>query len=89
MDMGKCDVCQTNPAIGVASTSMPMSVAFCGECAGRGADPEIVFLCMFDDVGAEFANLADGVADGMTTFKDGRYVSYREWATNHAITFNQ
>ena len=83
MDLGKCDVCAVNPAVGVASTSMPMSVAFCAECAGRGADPEIVFICWYDDFGTDFSKMADGVADNYITYKDGRYMNYREWATQH------
>jgi hypothetical protein len=84
VDLGLCDVCKTNQAIGVASTSMPLSVAYCTECAARGADPEVVFHCWFDDVGTDFAKLREGVPDQATTFKDGRYVTYREWATELA-----
>lgn len=84
--LGNCDVCNERPAIGVASTSMPMSVAFCQECAAQGADPAIVFVCMFDDCGIDFDKMADGVPDGMTTWKDGRFVTYREWATERAAT---
>ena len=63
---------------------MPYSCAYCRECACRGADPEIVFVCMFNDVGTDFAKLVDGYADEMMTFKDGRYMTYREWATARA-----
>ena len=70
-----CDVCGINPAIGVAGTSMPMSVAYCAECAGRGADPEMVFLCWEDDIPPD----QHACPDHSVTFKDGRYMSYREW----------
>ena len=79
-DLGKCEVCGINPAIGVASTSMPYSCAYCVECAKRGADPEVVFVCMYDDVGTDFSKLVEGYADAVITFKDGRYMTYREWA---------
>ncbi len=78
----KCDVCGQGQAIGVASTSMPMSVAYCAECARRGADPEIVFVCWYDDFGTRFDEMAR--PDAVNTFKDGRYMSYREWAMAHA-----
>lgn len=74
----KCDVCGVGEAIGVASTSMPMSVAYCCECAQRGADPEIVFICFYDDFGNDFA--AFGAPDELLTFSGGRYMTYREWA---------
>lgn len=76
----KCEVCQINPAIGVASTIMPYSCAYCVECAKRFAQPAIVFECFFEDIGIDFDKLQDGFADELETFKDGRYISYRDWA---------
>lgn len=75
----KCEVCGQKEPIGVACTSMPLSVAYCEECIVRGADPEIVFECWYDDFGTRFEEMA--CPDEVTTFKDGRYMSYREWAT--------
>ncbi len=74
----KCDVCGVNPSIGVASTSMPYSCAYCKECAERGADPIIVFVCFYDDFGTNFDLMRD--PDGLVTYMDGQYVSYRDWA---------
>lgn len=70
-----CDVCRINPMIGVCSTSIPLSVAYCEECAARGADPELVFLCWEEDIPPN--EHCD--PDGCVTFKDGKYISYREW----------
>ena len=82
-DLGKCDVCRTRPAVGVASTSMPMTAAYCVECAARGADPEFIFEALFADFGVDFDKLAEGLAE-METFGGGGYVTYREWATARA-----
>lgn len=70
-----CDVCHVNPMIGVASTSMPYSCAYCRECAERGADPELVFLCWEEDISPD----QHACPDHANTYKDGRYVTYREW----------
>jgi hypothetical protein len=76
MTANLCDVCNKNEAIGVASTSVPLSVAFCVECARRGADPEIVFLYWAEEgIRPEI----HACPDYATTYKDGKYVTYREW----------
>ena len=76
---GLCDVCNVNPPIGVASTMIPYSCAYCRECAERNAQPDIVFACWFDDIGTDFEHMHPAALE-VETFKDGRYVSYREWA---------
>ena len=72
-----CEVCQTNQAIGVASTSQPYSCPYCLECAKQGADPEWIFEHLLKDV-------ADGdptkIVEGLVTYVDGKYISFREWA---------
>lgn len=40
-----CETCQVRQAIGVASTSMPYSAAFCRECAEAGVEPYWVIVC--------------------------------------------
>lgn len=72
---GMCEVCGINPAIGVASTSMPYSCAYCEECARRGADPELVFECWFQDVLWD----VDAIVAGPVTFCDGGYLTFPEW----------
>lgn len=76
----KCDVCGNDKAIGVASTSMPYSCAYCVECARCGADPEIVFECWYNDIGSDCSKMIEGLPDSALTFKDGKYVSYRDWS---------
>ena len=74
-----CDVCHRGPMIGVACTSIPYSCAFCRECAQRGADPEMVFQFWAEDIPP------DGHAspDHSCTYKDGEYMTYREWYTKY------
>ena len=79
----KCDVCNVNPPIGVASTVMPYSCAYCVECAKRFAQPDIVFACFWDDFGTDFDKMNPAYLE-LETFKDGRYISYREWALGRA-----
>jgi predicted metal-binding protein len=74
----KCDVCGRDGAFGVASTLIPYSCAYCRECAERGAQPELVFQVWYDDVGTDFEKMA--IVDEVVTFRDGKYLSYREWA---------
>lgn len=78
-----CHVCHVGEAIGVASTIMPYSCAYCRECCLRFAQPMEVFECLWDDVGTSFEMLADGM-DQLETYSDGRYQTYREWATRRA-----
>jgi hypothetical protein len=77
---GECDVCHERPAIGVASTSFPLSVAFCAECAAQGADPECNFEFFWDEIGGDVNKMAEGYPDALVTWKDGRFISFREWA---------
>jgi len=74
---GLCDVCGKNEAIGVASTSVPMSVAYCRECLAHGADPEMVFVYWAED--CDIKPDEHRSPDESVTFKDDRYISYREW----------
>lgn len=80
----KCDVCQIGKAIGVASTIMPYSCAYCRECATRHAQPLIVFECWWEDIGNKFEKFQEGIVDQFETFDCGRYMTYREWATRRA-----
>jgi hypothetical protein len=76
IDLGKCDVCDTNKAIGTACTSIPFSCSYCTECAQRGADPEWIFNYWKEDIGAP-ENIRE--PDLKVTFKNGKYMTYREW----------
>lgn len=76
-DLGKCQVCDVNPAIGVASTHVPYSCAFCSECASRGSDPEWIFDYWKEECGLTPDTIS--LPDGFNTLKDGKYLTYREW----------
>lgn len=71
----KCDVCRVNAPIGVASTAIPLSVAYCQECAKRNAQPIDVFLYWEDEIG----HPKNHANPGMVTFIDGQYINYRKW----------
>jgi hypothetical protein len=83
----KCEVCEVNEPIGVASTIMPYSCAYCAECAQRFAQPKIVFECFFEDFGTNFDQMRDDYAD-LETFHHKKYISYREWAKWRAGQIN-
>lgn len=70
-----CETCK-QPAIGVACTSIPYSAAYCAECARRGSDPEWIFEFWAEEIGGpdELSS-----PDYFNTFKDGKYITYREW----------
>lgn len=70
---GSCEVCAGPDPIGVASTAMPLSVAYCQECARRFAQPVVVFAT-WKEMGVDPEHV-----DDMETFWNGRYVRYREW----------
>jgi hypothetical protein len=69
-----CDVCGRPSAIGVASTMLPYSCAYCLECAGRDAQPELVCESL-----PHPSQMHEGLADFVTTYKNGKYITYREW----------
>lgn len=74
-----CDVCRKNEMAGVASSALgAVSWAFCRECLAKNAEPEVMFAHIFDDVSDNGEGIADWVKD-MTTFKDGRYITWGEY----------
>jgi hypothetical protein len=75
MTDNKCDVCGIKPPIGVASTAIPLSVAYCVECARRGAQPLCVFLMWEEEIPPE----DHAAPDQFFTFDNGNYISYRKW----------
>lgn len=86
MTMGnhRCEICNVNEPVGVASTVMPYSCAYCIECLRRFAQPKVVFECFYDDFGTDFDKMRDGMAD-LETFHDGKYISYRTWASIKSV----
>jgi len=71
-----CDVCNKEPALGVASTSIPYSCAFCRKCLEQGADPIMVFDLWYTQIGDPDNHACP---DDSKTFYEGKYVTYREW----------
>jgi hypothetical protein len=71
----KCDVCRIGDAIGVASTAIPLSVAYCAECAKRNAQPLAVFMLWEEEIPPDDHRSPDAFC----TFEDGKYISYRKW----------
>ena len=76
-----CDVCHVDPPIGVASTMIPYSCAYCRQCLLWNAQPDVVFETWYDDFGTDFRMIE---ADHIVTFQDGAYVTYRQWALRKA-----
>lgn len=75
----KCGVCRVNRALGVASTIIPFSCAYCVECARRHAQPLMVFEYFYDDLGTDFDKMGE-MADKLETYAGGNYINYRTWA---------
>jgi hypothetical protein len=73
-----CEMCG-QPAIGVASTSVPYSAAYCRECASRGCDPLWIFHYWYDDVSTDGEGMADWVIECATSYMDGKYISWPEF----------
>lgn len=80
-----CDVCGLGPVIGVASTSIPLSVAYCAECIKHGADPEVVFE-YWATCGITPADHRD---PSMLTYRDGKYINYSDWYAKYATKSNE
>lgn len=77
----KCDACGEQ-AVGVASSCIPMSFAYCKKCLLNHAEPEFIFAYHYDDVSNDGKGLADWFTQGVKIFKDGEYWNwnrYVEW----------
>ena len=77
MPLGKCSVCRERDAIGVASTAIPLSVAYCGKCAQKNAQPECVFVYWEEEIPPKDHR----APDLMVTYdpETKKYISYRKW----------
>lgn len=76
-----CQVCAESEAEGVACSGLgPISFAYCRECLDKGAEPEGMFACTAEMCGTDVADFVKG----MTTFKDGGYVTWGEWIESDA-----
>ncbi len=74
-----CNVCNKHEALGVASSGLgPVSFAFCRECLTHHAEPEFMLQYVFDETGGQLELPA--FYAGISTYKDGSYIPYEEWA---------
>jgi hypothetical protein len=74
----KCDVCG-QPAIGVASSIMPISFAYCLTCLVQRAEPIFIFEYHYDDVSHDGANLAPWFTECVRSYMDGKYITWDEF----------
>jgi hypothetical protein len=68
----KCDCCG-QPAVGVASSCMPISFAYCKNCLNYGAEPEFIFAYHYDEVSQDGEGLADWFTHCVKIWKEGEY----------------
>ncbi len=73
IDLGQCDCCHVEPAVGVGSSAcVPMSFAWGAECLKRSVEPEMVLSYLYYEVGDHGEGLVpDEQLPG--TYKDGKY----------------
>lgn len=72
----KCDVCGVNPPIGVASTMIPLSCAYCIVCLERHAQPDLVFVTWADTGITPEKHVCP---NEVHTYVSGEYITYTEW----------
>jgi hypothetical protein len=82
--MPTCNVCDLKPGVGVASSCLvAMSFSFCEDCLTHHAEPyEVLHFVLVE-------NGPNGVADWvktLSTFKDGKYISWDEFVALDAAT---
>lgn len=76
-----CEVCQVNPVICVASSSLgPMSQGYCKTCAENGA--EAPWMISFT-VASVYGELHESFYE-ILTYVDGKYVSAKEYLESDA-----
>ena len=81
---GKCDVCNKNPPVGVASSPFAAySMAYCVECLEKPAESRAVFAYLYEDVANyKLAGLNEYVF-GYYTYEDGEYIQFKDWVKKH------
>lgn len=81
----KCEVCNNEPSVGVASVpGIPYSAAYGRECLQRRADPYWIIRANVACCGG-VEHTADWALDTMT-FADGQYMTLREALVRHPLT---
>jgi hypothetical protein len=79
----KCECCGGlhGKPIGVASSALgAISFAWCHKCLTEGAEPEIMFEHIYEDViDRNIDNMEARARLGLKTCKDGSYITFAEW----------
>ena len=82
-DTNKCECCGVNDIIGVASSTLgSVSHGYCQECLNRCAEPAYMLDYTIDSCNG-IDNIREDIIARITTFVDGGYISFTEYATNH------
>jgi hypothetical protein len=75
-----CDICHNQKAVGVASSGLaPISFAICEFCLNANAEEEGIVLHILWSVGNDLSKLRPELPEGISLWKDGRYISLREY----------
>lgn len=79
--MDRCDICGGSENIlGCGASSIgPASFMMCQTCIEHNAEPSFAFAYVAEEVGED---VADFVND-LTTYIDGKYISYSEYLTSY------
>lgn len=79
----KCECCNTNESIGVVASSLgPVSNGCCQECINRYAEPAYMLDYTINSCGG-IDNIDEDIVNYVTTFVDGGYVSFTDYAAKH------
>lgn len=74
----RCECCG-QVAVGVCSTIVPYSAAFCRACLENHAQPAWIMEFVYEEqLGKDLSNAADWLGD-ITVFVEGKYVPFREY----------
>jgi hypothetical protein len=76
----KCEICNINESIGTITNMMGRSCSACQNCIEKAVQPEVVFEEWYKIIGLNFEVMYPGYADQVVVSKNGKYVSYKEWA---------
>jgi hypothetical protein len=79
MKDNKCDVCGRPGAVGVASTAIPYSCAYCVPCLQVNAQPDIVFETIWEGSDGDNTQIHPAYLE-LVTWKDGKYIDYPTWS---------
>lgn len=78
MESLKCEVCG-EPAVGVASSIMPISHAYCRKCLTENAEPIFIFRYHYDEVSTDGEGLAPWFTENVKSYMDGKYITWQEY----------